>query len=423
MRTRIDDMQGSAPMVDFRQLFEAMPGCNLVLTPEFSIAAVSDGYLAATMTDRDAILGRDLFEVFPADPTQPAATGVENLRASLQRVLLHRRRDAMPVQHYPIRRPATLGGEFEERYWSPVNSPILGEDGRVIYIVHQVEDVTRLVRLEGERLERDAQLEAARSRSRRFEQLVDGAPDAMVILGPEMRIEIVNHQAELLFGYDRTELVGERLDLLIPERFRVAHGAHVSRYLAAPAARPMGSRLELFARRKDGSELPIEVSLSPQAGPDGTHVSAAIRDISERKRLVNAARVTADRLASAVESIQDAFALFDGDDRLILCNSVYRRLINEYVPGSLIGMSYEQLLEAWLQAVDFSDESARASFRDERLSSRRHDSTWTFEIRLRDGRKLRSGISPRMNGKPRSCGRHARPPKRPVKPRASFYRR
>ena len=376
-------------MVDFRQLFEATPGCNLVLTPEFSIAAVSDEYLAATMTERDAILGRPLFQVFPGNESDAAALTVKNLRASLQRVLLHKRRDVMPIQHYPIRRPETLGGDYEERYWSPVNSPIFGDDGRVAYIVHQVEDVTKIVRLERERFEQDTQLEAARTRSDRYQQLVDSAPDAMVIVGPVMRIELVNHQAESLFGYDRSELVGERLDILIPERFRAAHGAHVSRYLAAPLARPMGSRLELFARRKDGSELPIEVSLSPHAGPGGTSVSASIRDITERKRLVDAARVTADRLASAVESIQDAFALFDGEDRLILCNSVYRRLINEYVPGVLIGMSYEQLLEAWLRGVDFTDASARAHFREQRLSTRRHDATATFEIRLRDGRKLR----------------------------------
>ena len=376
-------------MDDFRRFFEGTPGCNLVLTPELSIAAVSDEYLAATLTERDAILGRPLFEVFRGDTSNAAAMTVKNLRESLQRVLLHKRRDVMPVQHYPIRRPETLGGEYEERYWSPVNSPILGDDGRVAYIVHQVEDVTKVVRLEREKLAQDTQLEAARTRSERYQQLVDSAPDAMVIVGPEMRIELVNHQAEALFGYTRSALVGERLEILIPERFRAAHGMHVSRYLAGPLARPMGSRLELFARRKDGSELPIEVSLSPHAGDAGTSVSASIRDITERKRLVDAARVTADRLASAVESIQDAFALFDGEDRLILCNSVYRRLINEYVPGVLIGMSYEQLLEAWLHGVDFADASARAEFRQQRLSSRRHDATGTFEIRLRDGRKLR----------------------------------
>jgi PAS domain S-box-containing protein len=218
---------------------------------------------------------------------------------------------------------------------------------------------------------------------------VDGAPDAMVVIGPQARIELVNHQAELLFGYARAELVGAAIEILIPERFRAAHAGHMSRYLAAPAARPMGARLELFARRKDGSELPIEVSLSPRPGVDGTNVSASIRDISERKRLVDAARLTADRLASAVDSIQDAFALFDRDDRLILCNSVYRRLINEYLPGPLIGLSHEQLLETWLHVVDFADERERERFREQRVSARHDQAATTFELRLRDGRKLR----------------------------------
>jgi PAS domain S-box-containing protein len=376
-------------MIDFRRLFEAMPGSNLVLNPDLSIAAVSDEYLAATMTERDAILGRNLFEVFPDDPCHPAATGGNNLRASLLRVLLHMRRDVMPVQRYPIRRPAAQGGKFEERYWSPVNSPLLGDDGRVTHIIHHVEDVTAVVRLEREKLERDAQLQLARSRSEHYLELVNGAPDAMVVIGPEARIDLVNHRAELLFGYDRSELLGAPLEILIPERFRPAHREHVSRYFAVPAARPMGSTLELFARRTDGSELPIEVSLSPHTAAAGTSVSASIRDISDRKRLADAARLTADRLMSAVESIQDAFALFDGEDRLILCNSVYRRLINEYLPGPLIGLSYEKLLETWVHVVEFNDESERARFREQRLSARHQESTVTFDLQLRDGRKLR----------------------------------
>jgi PAS domain-containing protein len=105
---------------DFRALFESAPGLYLVLTPEFAIVAVTDAYLAATMTSRDQIVGRDLFEIFPDNPDDPDTTGVRNLRASLNRVRETRAPDAMPVQKYDIRRPESEGGGFEQRFWSPV---------------------------------------------------------------------------------------------------------------------------------------------------------------------------------------------------------------------------------------------------------------------------------------------------------------
>jgi hypothetical protein len=100
------------------------------------------------MTSRDAILGRGLF--FPDNPDTPAADGVRNLRASLMRVLAHRTADRMAVQKYDIRRPEAAGGGFEERYWSPVNTPVLDPDGEVQSIIHCVEDVTEYIRLRHE---------------------------------------------------------------------------------------------------------------------------------------------------------------------------------------------------------------------------------------------------------------------------------
>jgi signal transduction histidine kinase/CheY-like chemotaxis protein len=132
---------------DFRVLFESAPGLYLVLTPDLRIVAVSDAYLQATMTERDVILGRQLFDVFPDNPNDPRADGVRNLKASLDRVLNSRTQDAMAVQKYDIRRPEAEGGAFEERYWSPVNSPVLGPDGLISYIIHRVEDVTEFVRV------------------------------------------------------------------------------------------------------------------------------------------------------------------------------------------------------------------------------------------------------------------------------------
>ena len=135
-------------MPNFQELFEALPGLYVVLDRDFRIVAVSDAYLAATMTRREEILGRELFDVFPDNPDDPTASGVGNVRASLERVRQTRQPDAMATQQYDIRRPNDEGGEFEVRYWSPVNSPVLDERKRVSFIVHRVEDVTDFVRLE-----------------------------------------------------------------------------------------------------------------------------------------------------------------------------------------------------------------------------------------------------------------------------------
>ncbi|MBZ5605052.1 MAG: PAS domain-containing sensor histidine kinase [Acidobacteriia bacterium] len=153
---------------DFRALFESAPGLYLVLTPDLKIVAASDAYLRATMTKRADILGRGLFEVFPDDPNDPSATGVRNLRASLESVLANRVPDTMALQKYDIRRPAEEGGEFEERYWSPLNSPVLGPNG-VEYIIHRVEDVTEYVRLRRQEVERDKVTAELRDRAQRME--------------------------------------------------------------------------------------------------------------------------------------------------------------------------------------------------------------------------------------------------------------
>jgi len=152
-------MEELTPKPDFRLLFESVPGLYLVLMPDFRIIAVSDAYLRATMTKRESILGRDIFDVFPDNPQDPTATGVRNLRASLDVVLREKRSNAMAVQKYDIQRPASEGGVFEARYWSPVNSPAIDSQGQVAYIVHRVEDVTEFVRvkLAGRRHEETSQ--------------------------------------------------------------------------------------------------------------------------------------------------------------------------------------------------------------------------------------------------------------------------
>lgn len=132
--------------VDFQSVFRRSPALQLLLDPAFTILDVTDAYAKATMTERHAIIGHHLFEIFPDNPDTPHADGVFNLRRSLQRVIQTRQPHAMAIQKYDIRRPLSEGGGFEERHWRPLNWPILGEDGYVALIVHQVDDVTEFVR-------------------------------------------------------------------------------------------------------------------------------------------------------------------------------------------------------------------------------------------------------------------------------------
>jgi formate hydrogenlyase transcriptional activator len=429
---------------DFRTLFQSVPGLYLVLAPDLTIVAVSDAYLNATMTKREEVLGRGIFDIFPDNPDDPAATGVHNLRASLDRVLKDKLPDAMATQKYDIRKPQSEGGAFEERYWRPLNAPVLGDDGEVAYLIHRVEDVTEFARLRQQGLQQleiteklrlqTAQIESdivswsgeiqdanqrldvanrklARSQElfrssvagvrdyaifmldsrgtistwnegarrikgytaeeiigqhfsrfygaedieqrkpdralktavtegrfeeegwrvrkdgtrfwadavitairdshgellgfskvtrdfterkrvedalhlseQRFRALFEFSPDAIIVVDEQGLIAEVNAQVEKFFGYKPAELTGQTVEVLVPERFRKVHPNHRKGYRAHAQTRPMGIGLELRGRRKDGTEFPVDIMLSPVDTVQGKLVISVIRDLSEKIR-------------------------------------------------------------------------------------------------------------------------------------------
>ena len=153
----------------YNLLFESAPDLYLVLDPDLNIVAVSNAYLRATHVKRQAILGRGVFDVFPDNPNDLSANGVSNLRASLTRALQTKTADTMAVQKYDIRVPGEHGEEFEVRYWSPVNTPVMDSSNTVRFIIHRVEDVTEFVQLKQMGVEQTKLAEALRTRTGEME--------------------------------------------------------------------------------------------------------------------------------------------------------------------------------------------------------------------------------------------------------------
>jgi signal transduction histidine kinase len=238
---------------DFRALFEAAPSAFLVLqadAPTFTIVAVSDAYLKATMTRREDIVGHGIFEIFPDNPADPQATGTRNLRDSLTSALRNKSSDTMAVQKYDIRRPS---GEFEERYWSPVNSAVPGPGGTVTHLIHRVEDVTQFVHLM--QREQAAGVEAREQRLRAERMEAEVYTRAQEVHEANRRLTAANKAAERA-----------RQDAEAANQAKTVFFSNVSHEFRTPLTLLLGPLEELLQNRELSPEARQQIELAHRNG-------------------------------------------------------------------------------------------------------------------------------------------------------------
>ena len=202
-------------------------------------------------------------------------------------------------------------------------------------------------RLATETLSRtDKELERAKSELKRLNEtlttLFQSAPDAIVTVDAAGRIVRVNTQAESIFGYTRQELVGQPIEMLMPARFQKDHVQHRADYMLEPRLRAMGAGLELYGRRKDGAEFPVDIMLSPITTQEGRGVIAIVRDITERKRLVAELRRSEERFRLLVEGVTDyAIFMLDPEGRVASWNAGAER-IKGYRAEEILGQHFSR---------------------------------------------------------------------------------
>lgn len=288
---------------DFRLLFESLPGLVLVLLPDsprFTLAAVSDSYLAATLTPR-SILGKGLFEVFPDNPNDPAADGVRNLKASLNRVIASGHADRMALQKYDVARPD--GNGFEEKWWAPLNTPLI-ENGVLRYLIHQVADVTAEVQLKRESMQ---QVQALAESEARYRRLADNLP--VIIFrcwdAPGWPMTYMSRAAEAVTGYSATAFVEEGLlfgALILEEDL-----PELARAIERQMARGSVFQSEYRIRHADGSVRWIMVNSRRQPDADGRlYYEGTLTDISASKQAERELAERADALERAHIATQAA---------------------------------------------------------------------------------------------------------------------
>jgi len=290
-----------------RRLYESAPDAMVLVDAQHKIVLVNAQTEELFGYERQELLGQDAEILMP-----------ERLRQSHQ---AHRIRYAADPSARRMRGGPDLFGLRKDGTEFPLEislNPLVSEHGLVL-VSSAIRDITDRMKAE-----------------EKYRGLLESAPDAMVIVDARGEIVLANAQTEKLFGFRRDELMGQAVEMLVPDRFRDRHPEHRTGYSADPHPRPMGVGLDLYGRRKDGTEFPIELSLSPLETEEGTLVSSAIRDITDRKK-------AEEKFRGLLESAPDAMVIVDARGEIVLVNAQTEKLFG-YRRDELMGQAVEMLV-------------------------------------------------------------------------------
>ncbi|WP_276504866.1 PAS domain S-box protein [Terrimonas pollutisoli] len=261
--------------------------------------------------DSEELLGKDVEAIIPS------------IKANEERKLVESILWGEQVENYETER---IDKNNNLIYVSVSLSALKDDEGKIIGITKVIRNITERKRAEG-----------------KFQALLESAPDAMVIVNRFGQIVLINAQTEKLFGYERSNLLGKEVEILIPPRFKDKHPGHRKHFFADPKVREMGAGLELYGMRKNGTEFPVEISLSPLKLEEGMFVSAAIRDITIRKKIEA-------KFRGLLESAPDAMVIVNKEGNIQLINAQTEKLF-DYKREEIVGQKVEILIPVRFKGI------------------------------------------------------------------------
>ncbi|CAD5274608.1 MULTISPECIES: ATP-binding protein [unclassified Imperialibacter] len=353
--------------INYQILFQALPGLNLILSKDLTILDLTDSYASTTMIRKEEVIGKDLFQVFPANPDKPENDGPSALKKSLSFVLKNKRVHNMGVVKYDIPR---RDGTFEVRYWSPVNKPVLDEKNELICIVHKVEDVTDYLKLTTENKEKQELAKALHSTVHKMEMEIIKRSKEVHLLNETLEKEVVKRTKKI--EKSEKELLLKNT-ILVQQNKELAQFAYITSHDLQEPLRSLLSLVELLENDLDGS-LSEETSLCLKYIVDSSN---RLRQLV--KGLLDYSRIGKDKEMEVVDCNEILKAVLNG--LRVAINEAGGANINSSTLPTLKGYAAELSLlfqNLIANSIKFREEATKPTIR---ISAKKRAEAWEFSVK------------------------------------------